>query len=164
MAKSNSTSTSKEKVTGLIYVLSLFLVTTGICGYFLFLYNADNRFSNGKSEALLKLERVRVFQKTQSDYLERISAIDNNVNSINPNVNALYLKQNVNYEIGEIKKISSDNNNKYDARFKIFDHIAAFYELKLFDRERLSVSQKNIEKFKIDLDKCQGGVEGLKNE
>ncbi|MEE1083743.1 MAG: type VI secretion system transmembrane protein TssO [Paludibacteraceae bacterium] len=164
MAKSNSTSTSKEKVTGLIYVLSLFLITTGICGYILFVYNSDYRFANGKKDALSKLERVRNFQNAQSEYIEKIMAIDNSVNSIDPSVNASYLKQNLNYEIGEIKKISGDNNNKYDARFKIFDHVASFYEMKLFDKERLSVSLKNIEKFKADLDKCRGGVETLKNE
>ena len=40
---------------------------------------------------------------------------------------------------------------------------ANFYEMKLFDRERLSASQKNIEKFKLELENCRAGVETLKN-
>ena len=60
-----------------------------------------------------------------------------------------------------MKKISDDN--KYDARFRIFEQVASFYEMKLFDRERLAASQKNIEKFKIELDNCRAGVETLKN-
>lgn len=161
MGKSKSTLTSKEKVTGLIYVLSLFLLTTGICAYILFMYNSDYHFANGKKDALTKLERVGVFQMTQSDYFEKITSIDNGVNKINPEVNASYEKREVNYTIGEVRKISDDN--KYDARFRIFEQVASFYEMKLFDRERLAASQKNIEKFKIELDNCRAGVETLKN-
>ncbi|MBS7363429.1 MAG: hypothetical protein KIH03_06425 [Paludibacteraceae bacterium] len=162
MTKSNSTSTSNEKVTGLIYVLSLFLITAGICGYILFIHNSDYyHFANGKKDALSKLERVKEFQNAQSDYFEKITTIDENVNNINPNVNASYLKQNLYYTIGVVKKISSDN--KYDARFRIFEQTANFYEMKLFDRECLSASQKNIEKFKLELDNCRAGVETLKN-
>ena len=161
MAKSKTALTSKEKVTGLIYVLSLFLFTTGICMYILFIYKSDYHFANGKKDALTKLERVSVFQAAQSDYFEKITSIDNGVNKINPDVNASYEKRELNYTIGEIKKISDDN--KYDARFRIFGQVASFYEMKLFDRERLSASQKNIEKFKIELDNCRAGVETLKN-
>ena len=110
MKKSNSTSTSNEKVTGLIYVLFLFLITAGICGYILFIHNSDYyHFANGKKDALSKLERVKEFQNAQSDYFEKITDIDDNVNNINPNVNASYLKQNLFYTIGVVKKISSDN-------------------------------------------------------
>lgn len=161
MGKSKTTLTSKEKVTGLIYVLSLFLLTTGICAYILFVYNSDYHFTNGKRDALTKLGRVSVFQAVQSDCLEKITAIDNGVCKINPEVNASYEKREVHYIIGEVKKISDDN--KYDARFRIFEQVASFYEMKLFDRERLAASQKNIEKFRIELDNCRAGVETIKN-
>lgn len=161
MGKSKTTLTSKEKVAGLIYVLSIFLITVGISAYILFLYNSDYHFLNGKKDALSKLERVHVFQSVQSDYFEKITTIDNNVCKINPDVNASYEKRELNYVIGEIKKISDDN--KYDARFRIFGQVASFYEMKLFDRERLSASQKNIEKFRHELDNCRAGVETLKN-
>ena len=110
---------------------------------------------------MAKLERVREFQTAQTDYFDKITAIDNGVNRINPEVNASYEKRELNYTIGEVKKISSDN--KYDTRFRIFEQIATFYEMKLFDRERLSASKRNIEKFKMELDNCRSGVETLKN-
>ncbi len=161
MKNKNLSLTSKEKVVGLLYVVSLFLLTTGICTYILFVYDSDYQFANGKKEALAKLERVSVFQSAQSDYFDKITAIDNGVNRINPEVNASYEKRELNYVIGEVKKISSDN--KYDSRFRIFEQIATFYEMKLFDRERLSASKRNIEKFKMELDNCRSGVETLKN-
>lgn len=161
MEKSSTVFTSKEKVTGLLYVISIFLVATGICAYILFVYKSDYHFANGKNEALAKLERVSVFQKAQSDYFDKITAIDNSVRKINPDVNASYEKRELNYTIGEVKKISVDN--KYDARFKIFEQVATFFEMKLFDRERLAASQRNIEKFKMELDNCRSGVETLKN-
>lgn len=161
MKNKNLSLTSKEKVVGLLYVVSLFLMTTGICSYILFIYNSDYQFANGKKEALAKLERVSEFQTAQSDCIDKITAIDNGVNRINPEVNASYEKRELNYTIGEVKKISSDN--KYDTRFRIFEQIATFYEMKLFDRERLSASKRNIEKFKTELENCRSGVATLKN-
>lgn len=161
MAKNCTVLTSKEKVTGLLYVLSIFIITTGICSYILFLHNSDYEFANGKKEALEQLERVNSFRSAQSDYLNKIEEIDDKVNRINPEVNASYEKRELFYTIGEVKKVSADN--KYDARYRIFEQVASFYEMKLFDRERLAASQRNIEKFKTELDNCRGGIETLKN-
>lgn len=161
MAKNSTVLTSKEKVTGLLYVVTLFVITTVICSYILFLHNSDYEFSNGKKDALEKLERVNSFQSVQSSHFDKITEIDNSVNRINPEVNASYEKRELFYTIGEVKKVSTDN--KYDARYRIFEQVASFYELKLFDRECLSASQRNIEKFKTELDNCRGGIETLKN-
>lgn len=153
--------TKKEKVTGLLHVVFLYLSTTLICAYILFAHNSDYQFANGKKSALEQLERVNAFQTVQSENMEKIVEIAEFVNRIKPDVNASYEKRELCYLIGEIRKISTDN--KYDARYRIFEQVAAFYEMKLFDRERLSASQKNIEKFKVELDNCRGGVETLKN-
>lgn len=161
MAKSKATSTSKEKVTGLIYVFFLFLITTGICAYVLFVYNSDYHFANGKMEALSKLERVTSFRKAQEEYFSKVESINDHVSRINPEVNATYEKQELKYLLGEVKKISEVN--KYDSRYAIFDYVAEFFEMKLFDRERLGATRYNIDKFKVALDKCRAGVESLKN-
>ncbi|MCQ2189347.1 MAG: type VI secretion system transmembrane protein TssO [Paludibacteraceae bacterium] len=161
MGRSKTVLTSKEKEIGMMYVVLLYVLTTSACAYILFFYNADNQFANGKKEALAQMERVCQFQAAQSSHFDKITAIDNSVNKINPEVNASYEKREINYTIGELKKIYSDN--KYDARYRIFEQAASFYELKLFDRERLTASQKNIEKFRRELDNCRGGVETLKN-
>ncbi len=161
MAKSKTSTTSKEKVTGLLYVILLFVVTSSLCAYILFFYNSDYQFISGKKTALVDLERVNTFESAQSEYLEKIKEIDNNANRINTSLNATYEKRELTYKIGELRKISNDN--KYDSRFKIFDQAAYFYELKIFDKERLSASLKNIDKFTEELDKCRAGVETLKN-
>lgn len=161
MAKKISSLTSKEKVTGLLYVVSLFIIIIGICSYILFVYRSEYHFVDGKNDALEKLERVNSFQNAQSDYYDKITEIDEMVSNINPDVNASYEKRELYYTIGEIKKVTSDN--KYDLRYRIFEQVASFYEMKLFDRERLSASQRNIEKFKIELENCRSGIETLKN-
>lgn len=161
MAKSKATSTSMEKTIGLVYVLLIFLITTGICAYILFVRNSDYRFANGKKDAMYKVERVKAFQEAQAEYFDKIVAMEDYANQINPNVNASYQKNELKYIIGSVKKITADN--KYDTRFRIFEQVADFYELKLFDREFLGVTVKNIDNLKVELDKCRGSVENLNN-
>lgn len=162
MGKSKATTTSNEKIIGLIYVLMLFLMTTGVCAYILFEQDMNTQFVNCKKDAMDKMERVSLFRDAQSEYFEKLTLIDDRLNSINPNVQANQLKGDVYYNVGVLKKVQSDN--KYDLRFKIFGQLARFYEIKLTDKERLFASIKNIDLFKTELDDCRSGVEAYKNK
>lgn len=161
MAKSKTASTSMEKLTGLIYVLFLFLITVGVSGYILFVYKSDYQFANGKKDAMEKIERIHKFQNAQSEYFEKIEKMDEYANAINPDIYASFNKNDLNYIIGELKKFSEDN--KYDIRFQSFNQVATLYETKLCDKERLGVTIRNIEKIKVELDKCRTGIETLSN-
>lgn len=162
MGKSKATSTFNEKIVGLIYVLILFLVTTGICAHILFEQDMNNQFDNSKRDAMDKMERVSSFRNIQSEYFDRLTIIDDRLNSINPNVQANQLKGDLYYNVGVLKKVQNDN--KYDLRFKIFGQLARFYEVKLTDKECLFASIKNIDLFKTELEECRSGVESYKNK
>lgn len=162
MGKSKATSTFNEKIVGLIYVLILFLVTTGICTHILFEQDMNNQFDHSKRDAMDKMERVSSFRDVQSEYFDRLTIIDDRLNSINPNVQANQLKGDLYYNVGVLKKVQNDN--KYDLRFKIFGQLARFYEVKLTDKECLFASIKNIDLFKTELEECRSGVESYKNK
>ncbi len=162
MGKSKTTLTSKEKITGLLYVLLLFSVTAFICAYILFINDSDYHFAKSKKDAVVQLERVKSFRDAQSDMEDQLSKIDALVNKINPALNASYEKRELNYMLGEVKKVYTDN--KYDDRYRIYNTIADFYELRVFERERLFASEKNIERFQKLLDDCRAGMDKLQNE
>lgn len=159
MGKSKTESTSREKISGFFYVLLLFVSTSALCSFILFFSGSDYQFAKSKSAALAQMERVNGFKKIQDEYIDKIKTLNDDVNKMNPGLNASYEKRELNYSFGELKKVYSDN--KYDDRFRIFDQTAQFLEMKLFDRERLFSVQKNIERFNTDLERCRNGIEGL---
>ncbi len=162
MGKSKATTTSKEKIIGLIYVLMLFLITTGVCTYILFEQDMNTQFVNSKRDAMDKMGRVSLFRAVQSEYFDRLTIIDDRLNSINPNIKATQLKGDLYYNVGVLKDVQS--KYRHDLRFKIFGQLARFYEMKLTDKECLFASIKNIDLFKSELDDCRSGVEAYKNK
>jgi len=162
MGKSKTTLTSKEKITGLLYVILLFSVTSFICAYILFINDSDYHFAKSKKEAVVQLERVKSFRDAQKENEDQLTKIETLVNKINPALNASYEKRELNYMLGEVRKIYTDN--KYDDRYRIYNLVADFYELRVFERERLFASVKNIEKFQKLLDDCRAGMDKLQNE
>ena len=63
--------------------------------------------------------------------------------------------------MGEIRNVYTQQ--KWDVRYKIFDHIATFYEFQMSDKDRLWNIQQNIEKFKLDLERCRANTEIRRN-
>jgi len=162
MGKSKTTLTSKERITGLLYVLLLFSVTSFVCAYILFINDSDYHFAKSKKDAIVQLERVKSFRDAQSDIDDQLSKIDALVNKINPALNASYEKRELSYLLGEVRKVYTDN--KYDDRYRIYNIVADFYEMRVFERERLFASEKNIETFQKLLDNCRAGMDKLQNE
>ncbi len=162
MGKSKAQSTGKEKLAGFFYVFLVFLVASVVCSFILFFSGSDYRFAQSKQTALVQMERVSSFRKAQNSYIEKIEKINENVNQMNPGLNASQEKRDLNYEIGELQKIYTIN--KHDDRYRIFALLARYFELKLFDREQLYSSQKNIERFEAALERCRNGLETLSNK
>lgn len=162
MGKSKTTLTSKEKITGLLYVLLLFSVTSFVCAYILFINDSDYHFAKSKKDAIVQLERVKSFRDAQGDINDQLTKIDDLVNKINPALKASYEKRELSYLLGEIRKVYTDN--KYDDRYRIYNIVADFYEMRVFERERLFASEKNIEIFQKLLDNCRAGMDKIQNE
>lgn len=153
---------SKEKTIGFFYVLFLFLLCMGICSYLLFFSNNKYQTLKGKKNILEQIQRVYSFQEKQELQMDKIQEISERISKINPELKATYEKQELNLLIGEVRQ--EYENHKWDARYKIFDLIASFYEFQTVDKDRLWNIQQNIEKFKSDLERCRSNTENRRNK
>lgn len=159
--KNSNIFTAKEKTIGLIYTVLLFLLVAGVSSYVLFFSKGSVDASCGKALALEQIERIRSFEKFQKDRMERIQALDARVNAIDPGLVASYDKNEVRYILGQFKE--EYNKNQYDKRYRIFSLITQFYEYRMFDKERLSAVQANIDWFRSNLDVCQQCIDQITN-
>ncbi|EEN82560.1 type VI secretion system transmembrane protein TssO [Porphyromonas endodontalis] len=163
MSKTSQTKTmnQKEKTIGFFYVLILFIVTTTLCSFILFFSNSDYRLLGDKESALKQMERIKRFEQAQLETMPKVEEVEEKVSKIDPALNASYKKREINYILGEIRNVYTQN--KWDERYKIFDHIATFYEFYVSDKERLWSIRKNIDKFNADLERCRNNTENKKN-
>ncbi|HOU68064.1 MAG TPA: type VI secretion system transmembrane protein TssO [Paludibacteraceae bacterium] len=150
----------REKLIGFFYVLILFVLTSVICSFVLFYTDTGLLTASGKEEALEQMARIRNFEKKQASWMDKINSVDERISKIDPSLNASYEKREINFILGEIRK--EYVQNKWDERYRIFEHVAQFYELRMFDKERLWTTQKNIEKFSTDLERCRNSLEKKK--
>lgn len=150
----------RERTIVFFYVLILFVVFSSIGCFILFFMNSECHFAEGKLQALEQMSKVESFRTLQQKEMERILFVDNRIAKVDPSLNASYEKREINYALGEIRKLYVQN--KHDGRYRMFEYMASFYELRMFDKERLWVSKKNIEMFNADLERCRSGVEKKK--
>lgn len=154
--------TAKEKTLGLFYMIMLFLAVSGTCSYFVFFSNPNLGSSNGKALALEGLKRISAFQKFQSERMEKLELLDGKVNSIDPGLKASYEKSEVKYMLGEFNKDYEEN--RFDDRYRIFALVSRFYDYKMFTKDRIWASKKNIQHFSEKYDFCEGCIESLNQQ
>ncbi|GET47058.1 type VI secretion system transmembrane protein TssO [Capnocytophaga felis] len=159
--ETNKITNSRERTIGFVYVCIIFCVTTVLCGYILFFANNHYQSLEGKKAILEQIQRVRQFEKEQVAQMDKIQQIDKKIAQLNPALKAAYEKQEVALLLGEIRNVYTQQ--KWDVRYKIFDHIATFYEFQMSDKDRLWNIQQNIEKFKLDLERCRANTEIRRN-
>ena len=143
---------SQEKIIGLVYVVTIFFLTTALCGYILFFSTNSYQTLKGKKAILEQIHRVRVFEKEQAEQMDKIELI---------NTKITHEKQEITLLLGEVRNVYLQH--KWDNRYKIFEQMAVFYELQLLDKDRLWNIQQNIEKFKSDLERCRTNTENRRN-
>ncbi len=64
--KSSKTVSERERFIGFVYVLTLFIVITGACGFILFKYAGTRHIFSNKIMVIKKMERQKEFQNIQS--------------------------------------------------------------------------------------------------
>ena len=152
---------SQEKIIGLVYVVTIFFLTTALCGYILFFSTNSYQTLKGKKAILEQIHRVRVFEKEQAEQMDKIELINTKITQFHPSLKAIYEKQEITLLLGEVRNVYLQH--KWDNRYKIFEQMAVFYELQLLDKDRLWNIQQNIEKFKSDLERCRTNTENRRN-
>lgn len=160
--RAKNTKNRRERNFGFIYVSLLFIITTGICCASLFYYNFNDKTIAQKKFAIAKMDRIRSFQSAQNEEIVIVDSIFNRIKDFDPSINASYEENDIKYYLNDMKNIYE--KNVYDARYKIFYHIASFYTLWFDDKKELWSKKQNIAIFKKNLEDCEIGLEKKKEE
>ena len=96
---------SQEKIIGLVYVVAIFLLSTGLCGYILFFSTNNYQTLKGKKAILEQIQRVRVFEKEQAEQMDKIELINTKIAQFDPSLKAIYEKQEITLLLGEVRNV-----------------------------------------------------------
>ena len=69
--KSSKAVSERERFIGFVYVLTLFIVITGACGFILFKYAGTRHIFSNKIMVIKKMERQKEFQNIQSSIMKK---------------------------------------------------------------------------------------------
>lgn len=88
--KSSKTVSERERFIGFVYVLTLFIVITGACGFILFKYAGTRHIFSNKIMVIKKMERQKEFQNIQSVQIVSADTLFSRIEQFEPGVNASY--------------------------------------------------------------------------
>ena len=152
----------KEKNISFLYVALLFVIATTVCSVLLFCYNTNFSVFSRKDFVVMKMERIRSFQRIQAQQVELADSLEKKIQNFNPGVMALYEESDIKYMLNEMKSLYE--KGELDKRFKVFLHVAVFYETWFADKKELWSKQQNVMKFTGNLEECEIGLKTKKDE
>lgn len=160
--KSSKPVSERERFIGFIYVLTLFIAITGVCGYILFRYEGTSHTFSNKTMVIKKMERQKEFQITQSAQISGADTLFSRIEKFQPGVNASYEENDIKFLINDLAK--QWEKNSWDKRNKMFWHLSSVYEMWFADKKELWSRQDNILKFNNNREKCELGLQRKEGE
>ena len=143
--KSSKTVSERERFIGFVYVLTLFIVITGACGFILFKYAGTRHIFSNKIMVIKKMERQKEFQNIQSVQIVSADTLFSRIEQFEPGVNASYEENDIKFLINDLAK--QWERNSFDKRNKMFWHLASVYEMWFADKKELWSKQKKHNKY-----------------
>lgn len=156
------TTNKHEKNIAFSYVLILFVIATAVCCILLFRYNTNFTAFSRKDFVMIKMERIRNFQHIQDRQSVALDSLKGKILAFNPGVVAMYEESDIKYLINEIKEVYE--KAPMDNRYKMFLHVAVFYETWFTDKKELWSKRENISNFKRNLEECEIGLQNKKED
>ena len=162
LTQNRTTINHREKTIGFVYVLLLFLAVSICCCMIIFWTNSDFDTTRQKDIVLVKVEKIKKFQETQKEYKPVVESLYNRIYKLKPGINAQYEEEDIKYLLNDLK--NTYQNNGWDNRYKVFMHVADFYQMWLTDKKELWSKRENISTFKRNLEECEIGLESKKQD
>ena len=147
----------REVFMGHAYVFLFFIITTVICCISIFMWNSDFSMFEQKEFVKVKMNRIKDYQQEQADHQVSVDSLFRKIEKFEPGVYAQYEEDDIRYLINNLKNTYEKNN--WDKRYKLFMHIADFYDWWLSDYKQLWSIQQNIITFKANLEECEIGLQ-----
>ena len=148
---------NREVLWGRIYVFVLFFLTSLACCLSIFLWNTDFRLFEQKEYVKVKMDRIRNFRQEQQGHKMVIDSLYHKISGFHPGIHAQYEEEDVDYLINNLRNVYEQNNG--DKRYKVFLHVADFYEMWMNDKKQLWSIRQNIDMFKANLEECEIGLQ-----
>lgn len=160
--KENIALNHRERLMAFIYVLLFFLITTGSCCLIIHLATSNYGVSNHKYLVLSKIDKVKKYRAAQDVNRLAVDSLYSRIAGFDPKINASYEEDDIIYMLNDLRNIYQ--NNSWDNRYKVFLHVADFYQMWLTDRKELWSIKQNISNFKTNLEACEVGLESKKQD
>ena len=162
LPQNTMTLNQREKSMAFVYVLLLFLATTLCCCLLIYWTNSEFNALKQKEMVLVKMDKIRKFQMIQSDNKPVVDSLYNRITNLKPGINAQYEEDDIKYLLNDLRNIFQ--NNGWDNRYKVFMHVADFYQMWLTDKKELWSKRENIATFRNNLEECEIGLESKKQD
>ncbi|MEG0518252.1 MAG: type VI secretion system transmembrane protein TssO [Bacteroidales bacterium] len=143
---------TRDQLSGMVCVAVIFTLCTGICMICLS-GSIPIRTNSHKDIVIKKLERQQIFRETSACYQPLCDSIYEHIERFNPAVNISFEENDIKALIHELKSLYEQNAQ--DSRYKVFYHVAVFYEMWFADKQILWSKKSNLEKFSRSLEQCQ---------
>lgn len=112
--------------------------------------------SSHKNIIVKKYERQQAFRKQQEDYRAACDSLYLRIEQFEPGVNASFEENDIKFLINDLKNVYEQN--AWDKRYKVFFHIASYYEMWFADKKILWSKKSNIHTFSNNLELCEMGL------
>lgn len=145
----------REKRINLIYLILLFVVTTGGACWFIY-KDYDFRIFTQKDYVISKMERVKEFQSAQQHHKPLMDSLYRKIKEFDPSLNAVYVENDIKFMINDLHVVYEKNN--LDGRYKAFQHVSDFFKMFYEDKKILWHIQQDIVYFQKQLEECEAGL------
>jgi len=142
----------KEKREKFLFFLSVFLVTSTILCVAIF-YNYGGEATVSKAEFSRRIIEEEQFEDLVTEALPTADTTYSKIVKFNPNVQALFLENDIKESIGALK--SYYNRRPYDRRYRIFIQASKIFENLYYDKRELTGNDKDISTMSKQLEDCK---------
>lgn len=152
----------RERIMGFIYILLIFMASSGICIWYLFGRNDDLKLFTQKESVVTRMDRMREYRQVQERYAPRIDSLYRRIDRFQPDVIASYEENEINILIRELGDVYE--RHSYDKRYKVFRHSADYCRMWFDDKKEYWGLRENIARFHRDLEACEIGLQKKTDE
>ena len=135
-----------------MFFMGMFLVASCILCFALF-YNYGNEAAVSKAELSKRIAEEEQFEELVTEALPTIDTTYSKIAKFNPNVQALFLENDINNSLGAIR--SYYNRRPYDDRYKCFIHTSKLLQNLFYDKRELNGNYNDIKSISKLLEDCR---------
>lgn len=145
----------RDRLSGMAAVLVIFSLCTSLCLYY-FISTFDTDLSSYKDVIVKKSQRQQKFRDVLSSHKTTCDSLFLRIERFDPAINALFEENDIKFLINDLRGVYEQN--EWDKRYKVFFHVAGFYEMWFADKKILRSKKDNIRKFSSNLEQCEMGL------